>query len=120
MKHTLEGCDSAGELIKLGRFRKRGCMKRNRLTKFYKGKNSMKETGQERQISALAVGQLEYFMGVREVAVLPQQLLEQLLARFQHTLQRISANVMYAGFSSSFTLSTAYLTRNSGTMRIYL
>jgi hypothetical protein len=57
-------------------------------------------------------------MSVREAVVLPQQLLEHLLAGFQHALQRLSAGVMYAGFLSSFTLSIAYLTRNSGTMYV--
>jgi hypothetical protein len=62
------------------------------------------------------VGHLECYMSVRETAVLPQQLLKQLLSRFQHTLQGLNACMMYAGLLSSFTLSIAYLTRNSGTM----
>jgi hypothetical protein len=41
-----------------------------------KGKTGIKETGQVKQTSALAVGQLKCCMGIREAAVLPQQLLE--------------------------------------------
>ena len=73
MKQTLEGCNPADELIELGRFRKRGCTKRNwfiRMSK--KAQNDMRETGGVRQTSALAVGKLERKMGLSEVAVFPQ------------------------------------------------
>ena len=81
-------------------------------------------------------------MGLSEVAVLPQQIFEQLFAGLQHALRRARENMMYAGWLSechakcrafnpklgdyvcrvlsSFALSAARLTRNSGTMRIYL
>jgi hypothetical protein len=66
-----------------------GMHKRNRLIKLYKGKTGMKETGQVKQTLALAIGQLEGRMGIREVAVLPERLLKQLLAGLQHTLQGV-------------------------------
>jgi hypothetical protein len=104
MKQTLDGCNPADELVELGRSRQRSCTKRNRFIRLNNGKNwyernrSGKRSTYKKHTSALAVGQLECCMSVRETAVLPQQLLEQLLTRFQHALQGLSASMMYAGF----------------------
>jgi hypothetical protein len=76
MQQTLEGGDPGNELVKLGSFRRRGCTKRNRLTKLYKSISGMKEAGKRkkasrRQTLALAVGQLECCVSLNEATVLP-------------------------------------------------
>ena len=54
-------------------------------------------------------------MGLSEVPVLPQQLLEHSLPGVQHALQMKKCRELCRFFLASFALSTKCLTRNSGT-----